>query len=285
MSRLMRLYYYAVFGAIGGLMGWQISNMLGLSFTSSVYFSELIVGALIGLSVGAFIGLAEGLPTRNFIHTARTSLITGLLGLVGGALGLPLAEGLFQLLGGEPWARALGWGIFGLLIGVAAGVTSGAQMWKGALGGLLGGLTGGGLLEAAWLLLADPILGKAIGLILLGAAVGVFIALIVYMLSKAWFTVTSGKLKGTDFILDKFIKLDGPAVFIGSSALKADIVLPDPDIAPQHALLVGAGTHFVLKDISLSGTFINNDRIEQADLRNRQNIQMGNTEFVYHERR
>jgi hypothetical protein len=95
-------------------------------------------------------------------------------------------------------------------------------MWKGALGGLLGGLMGGGLLEAAWLLLDDPLLGKAIGLILLGAAVGVFIALIVYMLSNAWFTVTSGKLKGTDFILDKFIKLDGPAVFIGSSALKAD---------------------------------------------------------------
>ncbi|MBE9524230.1 MAG: FHA domain-containing protein [Chloroflexi bacterium] len=285
MSRLMRLYYYGVFGAIGGLIGWQISNTIGLSFSSNVYLSDLVVGALIGVSVGALIGFAEGLPTRNFLNIARTSLITGSLGLVGGAFGLPLAEWSFQILGGDPWARALGWGIFGLLIGVAAGVTSGAQMWKGALGGLLGGILGGGLLEGAWQLLADPLLGKAIGLILLGASVGIFIALIVYMLSKAWFTVTNGKLKGTDIILDKFIKLDGPAVFIGSSALKADIVLPDPDISPQHALLIGAGTHFTLKDISLSGTFINKDRVEQVDLRDRQSIQMGNTEFVYHERR
>lgn len=285
MSRLMRLYYFGVFGAMGGLIGWQISNMIGLSFSSSVYTSDLVAGGLIGVSVGALIGVAEGLPTRNFLNIARTTLISGSLGLVGGGVGLPLAERLFLLLGGEPWARALGWGIFGLLIGFAAGVTSGAQMWKGALGGLLGGLMGGALLEAAWLLLSDQSLGKAVGLIFLGAAVGIFIALIVYMLSNAWITVTKGKLKGTDFILDKFMKLDGPAVYIGSSALKADIVFPDPDIAPQHALLSGVGTHFTLKDISLSGTFINKSRIEQVELRDRHRIQMGNTEFVYHERR
>jgi hypothetical protein len=281
----MRLYYFGVYGAIGGLIGWQVSNLIGLSFTSNVYLSELLVGALIGMSVGALIGIAEGLPTRNFIQVGRASLVSGLLGLAGGALGLPLAEWLYQLLGGEPWARALGWGAFGLIIGVAAGVTGGTQVWKGALGGLLGGLLGGSLLEVVRQRLTDPLLGKAIGLILLGAAVGAFIALIVYLLSRAWFTVETGKLKGTDFILDKFIKTGGPSVYIGSSPLKADIVLPDPDIAPQHALLRGAGTHFDLKDISLNGTFINKSRIEQARLRNRQTIKMGNTEFVYHEKR
>jgi hypothetical protein len=285
MSRMMRLYYYGVFGAIGGLIGWQVSNLTGLSFTGSLYLSEILVGALIGVSVGVLIGFASGLPTRNLVQIGRTSLVSGLLGLVGGALGLPLAEWLYQLLGGEPWARALGWGAFGLLIGIAAGVTGGAQVWKGALGGLLGGALGGGLLEVARGRLSDPLLGKAIGLILLGMAVGVFIALIVYLLSKAWFTVETGKLKGTDFILDKFIKPEGPAVYIGSNALKADIVFPDPDIAPQHALLKGAGTHFNLKDISLTGTFVNKRRIEQANLRDRQTIKMGNTEFRYHERR
>ena len=285
MSRVMRLYYYGVFGAIGGLIGWQTSNLTGLSFTGNVYLSELIVGALIGMCVGLLIGFAEGLPTRNFVKIVQVSFISGLLGAGGGAFGLPLAEGFYQLLGGEPWARALGWGVFGLLIGLAAGITGGAQVWKGALGGLLGGLLGGGLLEVARERLADPLLGKAIGLILLGGAIGVFIALIVYLLSKAWFTVETGKLKGTDFILDKFIKPEGPSVYIGSSALKADIVLPDPDIAPQHAMLKGAGSHFDLKDMSISGTFINKRRIERARLRNRETIRMGNTEFVYHEKR
>lgn len=285
MSRLMRLYYYGAFGAIGGLIGWQVSNLLGLSFTRNIYLSELVVGALIGVSVGLLIGIAEGLLTRNLVQALRASLVSGLLGLAGGALGLPVSEAFFQLLGGEPWARALGWGLFGLLIGVAAGITGGAQMWKGALGGFLGGVLGGWLLEFSRGQLADPVLGKAIGLILLGGSVGIFIALIVFLLSRAWFTVTSGKLKGTDFILDKFIKPDGPSAFIGSDALKANIVFPDPDIAPQHGLLKGVGTHFNLKDMSLSGTFINNRRIEQTNLRNSQTIRMGNTEFVYYERR
>jgi len=285
MSRMMRLYYFGVFGAMGGLISWQISNLVGLSFSRNLYLNELVVGALIGLCVGLSIGFVSGLPTRNVIQIARSSLISGLLGLAGGCIGLPLAEFLFQSLGGESWARALGWGVFGLLIGAASGFTGGAQAWKGALGGLLGGLLGGGLLELTLMNMSNPLLGKAVGLVLLGTAVGVFIALIVYLLSKAWFTVESGKLKGTDFVLDKFIKPGGPSVYIGSSALKADIVLPDPDIAPQHALLTGVGTHFNLKDISMNGTYINKRKIEAARLRNKQAILMGNTEFVYHERR
>ena len=37
---------------IGGLIGWQVSDMLGLSFASNLYLSEALVGALIGLSIG-----------------------------------------------------------------------------------------------------------------------------------------------------------------------------------------------------------------------------------------
>lgn len=285
MNRSMRLYYYGVLGAIGGVIGWQASNLIGLSFTGSVYMSEIVVGALIGFFVGLMIGLAEGLFTRNMRLAARGALFSGLLGLAGGAVGLPLAEALFQLLGGQAWARAIGWGLFGLLIGLVAGATSGSQIWKGALGGLLGGLLGSLMLDAARASLRDPLLGKAAGLLLLGASVGTFIALIVFLLSKAWLEVTSGKLKGAEFILDKFLHNESPSAFIGSDALKADIVLPDPDIAPQHALLKGAGTHFSLKDMSLSGTFINDRRIEQTTLKNRQIIQVGNTQLVYHEKR
>ena len=285
MSRIMRLYYYAVLGAMGGLVGWQISNILGLSFLSSVYLSEIVVGALIGLSIGVLIGFSDGLFNRNFVQMFRSGLYSGLLGLVGGAIGLPIAEGLFQLLGGEAWGRAIGWGVFGLLIGLAAGITGGSQMWKPALGGTVGGILGGVFLESARIWLSDPLAGKALGLSLLGASVGIFIALIVFLLSRAWFEVTSGKLKGTEFILDKFLKSGGPSAFIGSSPLKSDIVLPDPDIAPQHAMLKGRDNQFSIKDISTQGTYINNRRIEQVNLQNRQVIKMGNTQFVYRERR
>ncbi len=126
---------------------------------------------------------------------------------------------------------------------------------------------------------------KAIGLVLLGAAVGAFISLIVVLLARAWLEVKSGKLKGTEFILDKFMHMKGPAIAIGSSPLKAEIVLPDPDIAPQHAMLTGDGSHFSLKDMSMTGTFINQRRVERTELTNNSTIRMGNTEVVYHEKR
>jgi len=285
MSRLMRLFYYGVLGAIGGLIGWQISNILGLSFFSNLYLAEIVVGGLIGLSIGVFIGLADGILNRNPVLGLRSCLSTGLLGLAGGAIGLPIAEGLFQVLGGGELERLIGWGIFGLMIGLAAGITGGTQLWKGGLGGLIGGVLGGLLLSAARELLDDPLLGKAAGMILLGASVGVCTALMVFLLSRAWLEVKSGKLKGMEFILDKFLKPQSPSVFIGSDAFKAELVLPDPDIAPQHAMIKGYGSHFKIKDMSLSGTFIDKKRIEIAQLKNKQSILVGNTELVYHEKR
>jgi hypothetical protein len=285
MSRMMRLYYYAILGAMGWIIGWQISNVLGLSFLSTVFLSEIVVGALIGLSIGLLIGFSEGLFARNIVQTLRSGFFSGLLGAVGGAIGLPIAEGLFQILGGETWSRTIGWGLFGLLIGLAVGITGGSQVWKPVVGGVIGGILGGIFLESARIWLADPLIGKAVGLGLLGASVGVFIALILFLLSRAWFEVTSGKLQGTEFILDKFLTSDGPSAFIGSSPLKSDIVLPDPDVAPQHALLHGKDTYFSLKDISTQGTYVNNSRIEQTNLRDRQTIKLGHTTMVYHERR
>ncbi len=285
MSRRMRTYFYAILGALGGLFGWQVSDRLGLSFAPNLYLSEAVVGALIGLCIGLFIGLTEGLLTRNFVQAVRSGLFSGLLGLIAGMIGLPLGEFLFQYVGAGLLGRALGWGVFGLLIGLAEGVVGRSQIWKGMLGGLMGGALGGVLLEYVHDLLRDPVVGKAAGLVILGASVGAFISLIVVLLSRAWLEVTSGKLKGTEFILDKFMRAGGPTIAIGSSALKSEIVLPDPDVSPQHAMLTGDGRSFTIKDMSLSGTFLNSKKIERAQLVNGQKIRMGNTEMVYHEKR
>jgi hypothetical protein len=285
MNRRMRTYYYAVFGAIGGLFGWQISNLLGLSFIANIFLSEAIVGALVGLSIGLLIGIAEGLLTLNLVQALKSGGLGALLGLGAGAVGLPLGEWLFQSLGAGILGRLLGWTFFGLLIGMAEGFGGRSQVWKGMLGGLLGGALGGLLLVALQTLLKTSLLGKAFGLVILGASIGAFISLVVVLLSRAWLEVKTGKLKGTEFILDKFMSLKGPSIAIGSSPLKSEIVLPDPDITPQHALLTGDGNHFTLKDISLSGTLINNQRIEQVRLTDNCTIHMGNTEMVYHEKR
>jgi hypothetical protein len=281
----MRTYYYAVLGAIGGLVGWQLSNMLGLSIVTNLYLSEAIVGALVGLVIGLFIGVTEGLLTMNIVQAVKSGLFSALLGALAGGIGLPLSEFLFQAVGAGLAGRTLGWAIFGLLLGLAEGIVGKSQIWKGMLGGLIGGAFGGLLLESAHNWLKDPLTGKAAGLMLLGASVGAFISLIVVLLSRAWLEITSGKLKGTEFILDKFMRAGGPAIAIGSSPLKSEIVIPDPDIAPQHAMLTGDGNQFTLKDMSLSGTLINGRKIELTQLANGQKIRMGNTDMVYHEKR
>ena len=135
---------------------------------------------------------------------------------------------MFQSVGAGIVGRILGWAVFGLLIGLAEGVVGKSQVWKGMLGGLLGGVVGGSLLEGSRILLKDSLVGKAIGLVLLGAAIGTFISLIILLLSRAWLEVKTGKLKGTEFILDKFMHAKGPAIAIGSSPLKSEIVLPGP---------------------------------------------------------
>jgi hypothetical protein len=285
MSRRMRTYYYAVLGAIGGLVGWQVSNVLGLSFSRSIYLSDMLMGALLGLCLGIPLGAAEGLITLSPLRALRAGLYGGLVGLIAGGIGLPLGEAFFQVVGAGLFGRALGWGIFGTLLGLAESVTGRSQMWKGALGGALGGVIGGVLLESVRLWSDNLIVGKATGLVLLGAFIGALIALIVVLLSRAWLEVTSGKLKGTSFILDKFLREGGPTAIIGSSPLKSEIALPDPDIEPQHAMLSGAGSHFTLKDMSLGGTYLNNRKIERSQLVNGQTIRMGNTSMVYHERR
>ncbi len=286
MSLRLRSYYYAVLGALGALLGWRVTDTFGFIRGQSVYLSDVLLGALIGLFLGFMIGAGEGLLTRSWFKALRAGVLAGGIGLASGALGLPLGELIFQLTGGELAGRVLGWGVFALLVGLSEGITGGSQMWKGAAGGLLGGLVGGLILFLLQSIAGTTALGKMIGLVILGASVGVFIALIVVLLSRAWLEVKSGKLKGTEFILDKFMPLHGPAAIIGSNDFKADIAIPDPDMAPQHARLKGAGTHFVLEDMSIGkGTFVNGRRVETARLTNHATIRVGNTELVYHERR
>lgn len=285
MSLRMRGYYYAVIGAIGALIGWRITDTFGFP-AANVYVSDALLGGVIGLCLGLLIGACEGLLARSWYRALRAGATAGGIGLVAGAVGLPVGELVFQVTGGELIGRALGWALFGLLIGLSEGLTGGTQVWKGALGGVIGGLVGGFVLAVFQSSFGDAALGKMLGLIVLGASVGVFIALIVVALSRAWIEVKSGKLKGTDFILDKFLAAHGPAAIIGSNDFKSDIALPDPDMAPQHARLKGAGTHFVIEDMSVGkGTFVNGRRVENSRLTNNATIRLGNTELVYHERR
>jgi hypothetical protein len=195
MKRTYRFYTLGITGAIGGLLGWQLSNLLGLSFTESFLLSEAIAGALIGGLIGLGIGIGQGLLEQSWGAALKKGGITFLLGALGGAIALPLAETLFLAVGGESWSRPLGWAIFGLWL-----VCHLHNRWLPALerwiGGLVGGLVGGILLEISRALLADLALGKAAGLILLGFPPAFLTAMISFVLSRTWLEIVSGKITG-----------------------------------------------------------------------------------------
>ncbi len=145
MNKIFRTYIFMIVGAISGLIGWQASNLIGLSIAPNVYLAEIPVGAVIGLTFGVLLGAIEGMLTRHWVKILKGLLVGAVIGLLAGAIALPLSEWLFQTVGAGIFGRAIGWGFFGMVIGLAAGITSGAQLWKGMLGGLLGGVGGGSL--------------------------------------------------------------------------------------------------------------------------------------------
>jgi hypothetical protein len=139
MNRRLRTYYYAVFGAIGGLVAWQVSNLLGLSFVSNIYLSEAVVGALVGLSIGLLIGITEGVLTLNLVKAVRSGGLGGLLGLGAGAVGLPLGEWLFQSIGAgilRNAGRRPGWFPVGGNPGFVEGIHACESHWSDVVGSL-----------------------------------------------------------------------------------------------------------------------------------------------------
>lgn len=281
----MRLYYYAVLGAMGGLIGGRLFDAIAFDPAMDVYRRDVVRGALLGMCIGFMIGMAEFILSRSVLRGLRSAVFGGIGGIAAGALGLPIAEFILGITGGGLIGRALGWAAFGGLVGIANSISVRSQMWKGIIGGLIGGFVSGALLETAYGLFNTLLIGKFVGLMLLGAAIGIFTALIVVTLSRVWLEVKSGKLKGTEFILDKFVSAGAPPAVIGGNVLKSDIALPDPMLSPQHARLNGTGTSMTLEDVSIDGTFVNGKKVQTYKLANNDLIRMGKTELVYHEKR
>jgi pSer/pThr/pTyr-binding forkhead associated (FHA) protein len=79
------------------------------------------------------------------------------------------------------------------------------------------------------------------------------------------------------------VPLGGRAVHVGRG-LSADVYLDDSSISRRHAIIVWHGSgHRILDDRILNGTFVNGQRIEQADLHDSDAITLGRFELIYHE--
>jgi hypothetical protein len=238
-----RIYFNAVLGGTGGLLGWLVFTLFfAILSIDNPYVRAGITGTLVGTCIGFAIGSVEGLlafRSLKRVFRGAGSLVGAGLGAVGGCVGLVLAEFILSLDSGGTWPsimncwlRAGGWAVFGMFVGTSDGfaLKMPVKVRYGILGGLLGGMIGGStfevLIKGSWGLNW----GGAIGLILLGACIGALIGLVESLLRKAWLFFITGRLEGQTRTLDSSREHT-----LGSDPSCSIVLLRDPTVMPVHA--------------------------------------------------
>jgi len=304
-----------IFGLIGGIGAWILiepfvtdtAQSISELFTESAPQSSLAMWALgcalIGISI---VGLEE-LVWGNKKRAIHGAIIAGLVGFFGG--------GMSQIIGSLIWfkvfgpivlsfggnelmqycwliiARSFTWALMGGIIGLSLGIVR--KSLKGsinsAIGGVLGGLTGGvlfdtiapffgmlltfGLIEAGWA-------SRSIGLMLIGALIGLFSTIAEQLLSPATLKViSSGRMEGREFVLDK------PILTMGRDE-RCDISLYyDDEILMRHALLQWCGDGYVITPQGNAKIFANNLPVISKKLEDGDVITVGKTRLLFRKRR
>lgn len=250
-----KIYFNAVLGGIGGLLGWLLMASMESGSWDNVYVWYAVIGPLIGICIGMCIGSSDGIiVSRSLSRLAWGALVGALLGALGGLIGLPLGEFIFQttrdITDSESgvWPKALGWAVFGLFVGMSDGFAwmLPNRIRYGMVGGLLGGLVGGSVYQSlspssssaevarwAW--------GSGLGLIILGACIGALVGLVESLLRKSWLFFVTGRLEGQTITLDS-----SRTNTIGTTASCTIIIPGDPKVMPVHAELTCINGNFVV---------------------------------------
>jgi hypothetical protein len=230
MNKTMQIYYTAVLGALGGLLGWWIMGSLPTG-AWNVWLAYPLVGMGLGACIGGCVAATDGaVIKRSASRAVRDGLAGGLVGGLAGLAGLLLAELGFLAIGG---------GLSDLLVRRRLN-----RALYGAAGGVAGGLVGGALYELmtqAFLAQSDraqTVVG-GVGLIVLGACIGGLIPLARLALARGELRVLSGEQAG-------LVREISDTATIGSYD-GCDLYLPDRAVAWRHALVRRTAQGFALE--------------------------------------
>ena len=310
MTEKLRIYYYFVFGAIGGLTGWFLSALLVPGTTSII--GQAIYGAIVGAMIGLAISAYEGFAARSLLRLFKYGSMGLMLGTVAGVLALPLSQWIYSRLISTTGALAgatlnwkliaVGlccWILFGGLIGFVEGLNKGTQSVKGFAGGVVGGIVGGAIYELArgWGLSQEGSMKQqfilAVALAILGGAIGASIALVSVALKRAWIEVQDGKFAGRIYDVTKYVDAQLGAQkpgIIGSDEWRSNINLPgDHKVQPAHAKIgyaSGAPHLSVFPAAQKRGTtLVNGNRVTDWILADGDRLQIGGTQLIYKHKR
>ncbi len=295
MALLLRIYFNAVFGALGGLLGWLLFGVFG-DKSSAGTSQQLLGGALIGGFIGYFVVGVDALRDRSLLRFCRQASYCVLVGSLGGIGGFWLGEQVnYYLVGGllswhqgassvlrtigEIVSRGLGWMFLGVAVGISEGIAarSMGKLSYGTIWGAIGGLLGGSLYGVVKSLEragggGNHVLGGALGLVILGACIGALSAFVQGVLQPASLRVLRGWQEGREYPL---LKVD---TLVGRDE-GADIPLfRDMRIEKKHLIIQREGPGFVLLNDHAppDWTRVNDEPVAQyRKLRDGDRIQVG----------
>jgi hypothetical protein len=283
-ANLRHAYDLALAGASGAVFGlFLYVELVSAEWVRNVYLRDALAGSAIGGTIGFFLNAAGPLRDGAWLKLARAATWGALAGAAGGAVGLVLGELVIGAFQGGLIGRAASWAVLGLGIGLSQGLADRSlkRLVYGVIGGGLGGLVGGYLFEWLRLGLGNRYdLSQSLGIVILGAGLGLFLALVEQVLRRAWVQVLRGRQEGRSYLLAR-----------RRSALgldeRAEVGLfGDPAVARRHADIEHTAQGYVLQSHAPAGrTRINGAVVNQPQLlRDGDRIELGQTLLVFRQR-
>ncbi len=280
-ANLRQAYDLALTGALGALFGLYL--YVECVHAESVYLRDLLAGLLIGGSLGVFLNAYGPMRDGAWLKLARAVTLGAPAAALGGAIGLVAGEFVIGLLQGGLLGRALSWAVLGLGIGLGQGIAdrSRDRLIYGLIGGGLGGFFGGFLFEWLRVALGDRHeLGQAVGIVTMGAGLGLCLALVEQALRRAWVQVLNGRQEGRIYLLSHArcrMGLDERAE-IG--------IFGDAAVARRHAEIESTANGYLLHDLAAAGrTRVNGKTVAGPQpLEDGDRIELGQTLLVFRRR-
>lgn len=287
------VYYSAAWGGVAAFLGWIVGQLL---FRDALTLKGLLVGAFVAVGVAVLDALAGGSQRDRTRLGIRAGVAVG-LGAVGGLLA-GLLGGLVEGLVGK-LLLVVGWTLTGAAVGAATAVFDlvdavrrkaeqrGAKhkLKTGSIGGALGGLVGGlgalGL-EIVWGGLFSDADVEALwtagstGFMVLGASVGLAVALTQVFKRQAWLRVEAS---GREVLLTR------TETSLGRSDA-CDVALTGDGVEGVHALIAREGDAWrVFDNKTPNGTLVNGQRIAApTPLQSGDRIQVGGSVVLFEAR-
>jgi len=274
-------YDLALAGALGALFGLYL--YVELVKADSVYVRDALAGAILGGSIGFFLNAWGPWRDGAWRKLARAVAWATPAAALGGAIGLVLGEVVIGAFQGGLIGRAASWAVLGLGIGLGQGLAD--RSWQrltfGLIGGGLGGFVGGLCFEALRIALGNRYdVSQALGIVILGGGLGLFLALVEQALRRAWVQVASGRQEGRVYLLSR------PKCRLGLDERAEVGVFGDAAVEREHAEIERSNQGYVLRNLARSGaTKVNGVACTSPRLLNDgDRIELGRTSLVFRRR-